>query len=890
MRINPKPIRLILFTALAYLLLGGLGSTLAIAPGYASPIFPAAGFAVAMALYSGQRAAIGILLGSWLLNLAISYQPDQTLSATVLPAAAIACGSALQALIAAKLVRHRVGNTWSTMESVETIILTLVLAGPVASLISASNGTAMLYLAGTLSADEIGFTWWNWWVGDSLGVMTVMPLCIALLHRKAAPWRENLSTLVVPVVFLIVLVTIAFVVTSRVETESLNKKIQEQAEAFTNQLQQRFIAHQEALSALRRLIEVTPDMTYSQFQYFTEITLMDNPDISALSLNAYVTDEARPEFEQRMAATPELAAYAIREKDETGAIVDAAQRPYYVAVQYISPAQQNATAIGYDINSEAVRNRAISRAISSGQPVVTAPLQLVQEEPGSVGLLLLHPAFVRSSDTKNGNGHDRLIGFSVGVLKVNQMIEIATRTVKNPDLIYRIYDQAASKPNVYQSSPGVKSGKNYLWRQNLQMADRLWHVEVLPTQAFVKANRPWTAWAVGVGGLMLASLLQMMLLIISGRTTTIKRKVDEQTFELHMKSDAISDRNAQLDAIFTFSPDGFVAFAEDGSIKFANPAFLRMTGVPDIRGKAVAYLDQRLKLAIADNKPFHSVADFFGQPDQAPALHILQLNKPRKSVLQLTGIHTHSPTVPRILYMRDITHESEVQQMKSDFLSHAAHELRTPMTTILGYTELLIAREYEQPVRQEMLAAMQRQIRLIVTMINDLLDLARIEARRGEEFHLQEIDLKRLLKELTGEIPFDQTRWPVKLSVPRERITIEGDAAKIRQAVMNIITNAQKYSPEGGEILVKLRAVSTGTQITIQDHGIGMTQDQLQHIGERFWRADDSGKTPGTGLGIAIVREILRIHGARLEFDSVYLQGTTATITFPASSSNHTID
>jgi signal transduction histidine kinase/CHASE1-domain containing sensor protein len=884
MHINLGTIRLILLTTLIYLLLGSLGSTLAIAPGYASPIFPAAGFAVAIALASGHRALIGIVLGSWLLNLAISYQADQALLSAALPATAIAFGSALQAFIAAKLVRHRLGNAWVTMESVEAIVLTLVLAGPIASLISASNGTAVLYFAGTLSPDEIGFTWWNWWVGDTLGVMTILPLCIAVMNRKSPPWRENLATLVFPVVFLIGLVAVAFIMTSSIEADNLNKKIQEQGEAFSNRLQQRFIAHQEALSALRRLIEVTPDMTYSQFQYFTEITLTDNPDISALSLNPYVRDDERTQFEQRMAVTPGLAGFAIREKDSSGAIVEAAQRPYYVAVQYISPVEQNATAMGYDINSEPVRSRAISKAIAGGQPAVTAPIHLVQEETGSVGLLLLHPAFLRSGNAKFENGRDRLIGFSVGVLKVNQMIEIATHAVRNPDLAYRIYDQASSKADIYQSAAGIKTAGSYVWRQNLQMADRLWHVEVFPTQAFIKANRPWTAWAVGVGGLMLASLLQMMLLIISGRTTTIKRKVDEQTFELQMKSDAISDRNAQLDAIFTFSPDGFVAFAEDGSIKYANPAFLHMTGVPDVRGKAVAYLDQRLKLNTAENKPFNSVRDFFGQPDQPPAVHLLQLHKPRKSVLQLVGIHTHSPTVPRILYMRDITHESEIQQMKSDFLSHAAHELRTPMTTILGYTELLIAREYEQPVRQEMLTAMQRQIRLIVNMINDLLDLARIEARRGEEFHLQQIDLKRMLKELADEVPFDQTRWPVTLRLPAKRVCIDGDADKIRQAVMNIITNAQKYSPEGGEILIRLRAVKAGIQIGIQDHGIGMTPDQLQHIGERFWRADDSGKTPGTGLGIAIVREILRIHDANLEFSSVYQQGTVATITFPAKS------
>jgi signal transduction histidine kinase/CHASE1-domain containing sensor protein len=883
MPIHTHIIKLTVLTALFYLLLGGLGITLAIAPGYASPVFPAAGFAAAIMLTSGYRALIGVALGSWLLNLAISYQSGDSMPFAALPAAAIACGSALQALIAARLVKKWLGSSWLTMESLRAILLTLLLAGPVASLISASNGTAMLYLFGTLSPDEVGFTWWNWWIGDTLGVMAIMPLSIAILHRKHSPWRENLTILVLPVLSLIVLVAVAFFATSRIEAENQNKRIQDQAETFTNLLLQRFIAHQEALSALRRLIEVTPEMTYSQFQHFTQITLQENPDISALSLNAYVRAEDRITFEQRVATTQSVDNYAIRERDRHGKLVRARERPYYVAVQYITPAAENTGALGYDINSEPVRSSAISKAIASGQPAVTAPIQLVQEASSNVGLLLMHPAFLRSNYTPSESVEDKLIGFSVAVLKVSQMVEIATRSARNPDLVYHIYDQYSGTPNLYQSSSHIESSTSFRWRQDLQMADRRWHIEVFPTQAFIKDNRPWTAWAVGVGGLLLVCLLQMMLLIITGRTRTIKRKVNEQTFELKMKSDAISDRNAQLDAIFTFSPDGFVAFAEDGSIKYANPAFLRMTGTPEIRGKQVPFLDQHLKLGMNENKAFHSVAEFFGQADQPASIHMLQLNKPKKSVLQLTGIHTHSPTVPRILYVRDITHESEVQQMKSDFLSHAAHELRTPMTTILGYTELLIARDYEKPLQQEMLAAMQRQIHLIVNMINDLLDLARIEARRETEFTLERIDLNALLKALVNELPFDQERWPVKLTLPGKCLSIEGDMVKIRQALMNLITNAQKYSPDGGDILMTLDHNNTHILITIQDHGIGMTEHELERIGERFWRASDSGNTPGTGLGVAIVREILRIHRAELIFSSRYQQGTTATIAFPAT-------
>ncbi len=205
------------------------------------------------------------------------------------------------------------------------------------------------------------------------------------------------------------------------------------------------------------------------------------------------------------------------------------------------------------------------------------------------------------------------------------------------------------------------------------------------------------------------------------------------------------------------------------------------------------------------------------------------------------------------------------------------------MTTILGYTELLLSREYSKKVRDELLQTVQRQTNLIVSMINDLLDLARIEANSQPQMHFVSVDLAVLIKELKSELTFDQQRWPVKLILPEGPLSVRGDRHKLRQAIMNLIINAQKYSPEGGEIVIRLTTLPAHTLLSIEDHGIGMTEAELGHIGEKFWRADISGSSPGTGLGVSIVREIVHSHGGTLHFSSTPGQGTVVSLSLPSS-------
>jgi signal transduction histidine kinase len=129
------------------------------------------------------------------------------------------------------------------------------------------------------------------------------------------------------------------------------------------------------------------------------------------------------------------------------------------------------------------------------------------------------------------------------------------------------------------------------------------------------------------------------------------------------------------------------------------------------------------------------------------------------------------------------------------------------------------------------------------------------------------------------------------LQLPEGETRVRADAAKLRQALINVLGNAQKYSPEGGELVVTLKSEPQGqVGIRVADHGIGMSQEQLSHFGQRFWRADTSGKTPGTGLGMAIVQEIITLHGGHVEVQSQPGGGTTVTLWFPGIVTSNTTE
>ncbi len=394
------------------------------------------------------------------------------------------------------------------------------------------------------------------------------------------------------------------------------------------------------------------------------------------------------------------------------------------------------------------------------------------------------------------------------------------------------------------------------------------------------------------------------LLIVEHRTPSgfiVGNRIDiTERKRLEVRERSYAD---QLQAIFDLSPDGIVSFDDASRVKYVSPAFARITGLKHdaVIGLDEAGFSERLAQVCAPQARFAGMMAMRSARQAGAAGDGADAGEPRSKieigtsasrVLEVRLRENDAQTVTRILYLRDVTHETEVDRLKSEFLSTAAHELRTPMTSIYGFTELLLQQDFDEAEWRDYLGIIFKQTELMVSIINELLDLARIEARHGKDFDIASLDLLALLQDIVSG--FKTADGRAAPTVPRlERpVGVQGDPKKLTQAVLNVLSNAYKYSPEGGAVELEIvlpppelkSVLSSGLPavgVRITDHGIGMTPEQLARVFERFFRADISGKIPGTGLGMSIVHEIVALHGGHVSVQSTHGVGSTVTIWLP---------
>jgi signal transduction histidine kinase len=271
-----------------------------------------------------------------------------------------------------------------------------------------------------------------------------------------------------------------------------------------------------------------------------------------------------------------------------------------------------------------------------------------------------------------------------------------------------------------------------------------------------------------------------------------------------------------------------------------------------------------------------------GGPAQRRLLH---LHAPQSRTL-LQRVRQGGHDNETVMYFRDVTHELEVDRMKSEFLAMAAHELRTPMVSIFGFTELLIKRRFTDERRQEVLGTIHKQASILINLINELLDLARIEARRGKDFNRKLQPVGPVLQQALGGLKVPGDSRQVSLDFESPDTLIWADTDKLGQAVLNVLSNAYKYSPHGGEIVLRQRFDEARQRVTIEveDHGLGMSAEHTSRVFERFFRADPSGNIPGTGLGMSLVKEIMDLHLGSVRVDSLLGHGTTVSLEVPGQS------
>ncbi|WP_456271235.1 ATP-binding protein [Bacillus sp. AK031] len=235
-----------------------------------------------------------------------------------------------------------------------------------------------------------------------------------------------------------------------------------------------------------------------------------------------------------------------------------------------------------------------------------------------------------------------------------------------------------------------------------------------------------------------------------------------------------------------------------------------------------------------------------------------------------------------VLVHRDITKEYEADQMKNELVSTVSHELRTPLASVLGYTELLINRELKEERQKKYLNTIYQEAQRLTTLINDFLDVQRMEAGK-QTYDKKYESLTPLLKSVIEDIRINTSIHDIQFVSETEGDIVLGDRDKLFQVFQNLIQNAVKYSPDGGNITVKLSSSDDGLHVSVRDEGLGIPEEAIPNLFTKFYRVDntDRRKIGGTGLGLAIAKEIVKAHEGDIGLSSTLGKGSTFTITLP---------
>jgi signal transduction histidine kinase len=225
---------------------------------------------------------------------------------------------------------------------------------------------------------------------------------------------------------------------------------------------------------------------------------------------------------------------------------------------------------------------------------------------------------------------------------------------------------------------------------------------------------------------------------------------------------------------------------------------------------------------------------------------------------------------------------SERDRLKTELVNIVAHELRTPLTSILGFTDTLLRRMPDEQDRQRYLEIIDEQARRLASLVNDFLDLQRIE-EGGLEFRQELIDMVGLLREQEALFAVHSPLHTLTFRLPPgHTLPVRGDPGRLAQVISNLLSNAIKYSPKGGEVELSGEGGGDTVRVRVRDHGIGIPAEQQARIFTKFFRGDAAERgIPGTGLGLTLAREIIEGHGGRIGFDSTTDRGSTFWIELP---------
>ncbi len=853
--------------AVLYFATGWLGLDLAIPPGTATAVWPPAGIALAAVLLRGPAVWPGIALGSFVLNAWIGL--DAGLPAALAVAAGVAGGAALQAVVGAALVR-RFGRFPNLLRSGGEIGRLLVLGGLAGCLVNATIGTAILYAAGRLPLAGIGDNWATWWGADAIGVMIFTPSALCLLMKPRDGWRGRGVAIVLATATTFAVVIAAVAYTAALERRDFGELVADRGNRLGDSLKASVTARLHAVGALRAFLSGGAVPSARDFDAYSRQLRQQVPGIVALEWIPRVPAAQRQSFER-------TAGFAITEMGPSG-VVPAAGRPVYYPVALVEPQGGTLAVSGFDQGSQSDRLAALTQACDSGTLAVSARIALVR---GGDAVLAFLPIPAGGGEARPGPAG--LAGFALGVIPLSDLVRSVFGSMDPSSLRYRLVDETVpSAPVVLAantdrpvspftpSRPGLFGGDASLGTAfRLDLGGRRWVLRVAPTRAFIAGHRRRNAWIVLVGGLVVTFMMGVLAMLITGREGELRQAVAERTAALALA-------RQRSDLLLVSVGEGIVGVDGGGCVTFANPAACRMLGWSD--GTPLG-------------RSLHALAHHGAAVESCPLNHTLRDGRTRQvdediywradgssfPVAYTVAATLHDGQVRgAVTSFRDITERKSIEERlaqasraKSEFLASMSHEIRTPMTAILGLMTLL-GRTSLTPEQRGFIDKIMVSGRSLLGIINDILDLSKIEANQLELEEI-EFELPAVTDDLAVMMAVAAAGKSLELAVtvdPGIPAVLKGDPSRLRQILVNFIGNAIKFT-ESGEIavradLVERRGDWAVVRFAVRDTGIGIAPDDQGRLFQPFTQADatTTRRYGGTGLGLAICKRLVELmHG-----------------------------
>ena len=352
----------------------------------------------------------------------------------------------------------------------------------------------------------------------------------------------------------------------------------------------------------------------------------------------------------------------------------------------------------------------------------------------------------------------------------------------------------------------------------------------------------------------------------------VLNQINELNANIHSHIRVADGERVKLNAVLDNVSQSIIALDSSKRIVFANKrAFEMFNGTHHDIGRDLVFLIE--KLPVYEQITEHLGEDF--------AFNCVYDDKHLSVVITKVANEVICDDISAIIIVTDITNEKMIEKQKSDFFANASHELKTPITVMQGFAEVLMNKEGMDDTSKKQLGRIYKECLRLGSLISDMLMLSKIESGDAPVRALSEVALEDIAKEvLDGLSEKAQSRNITATIIGSAKLT--ADQTMIFELVENLVSNAIKYNKDGGTVTVSITETDTGVCLKVEDTGIGIEKEHLPRLCERFYRVDKSHskRIGGTGLGLAIVKHICAISDAELSIESEFGVGTTVTVVF----------